>query len=414
MKGNMIILPSHRLTPILLMFAVLAFEMSTDIYLPSLPEMGHFFQVNDAAVQTTLSGYLLGFALLGFIAGPLSDRIGRRPVTLGSLAIFAGGSIGCWFASTMGALIMARFAQGIGAGMAMVVMTAILRDIYDEKNCSRILSSVGMVVALSPMVAPIIGGKVADLWGWKSCFFIIALTGTLIWFAIGMSLKESLSPEDRLANRTHFSFRFLMTTYGHLLRRREVVAFALISAITYGGLWAWIVEAPFYMINQIGIPSVDYGYYAAVGPGAYIFGMFLNRRFVIRGGLEPLLTFGLWLMIIGASLTLIAAIYLPFSLVAIYLSFSLYCIGLAPVFANAATKAVSVIPSQRGSASAMLSTLEMAISSLCALLASFLSNGTLVPCTVMMLVSGVLCAGLFSSAVRYGNKMEPLTPPVKG
>ena len=388
-------LSRHRMTPILLMFAVLAFEMSTDLYLPSLPEMGRFFKVADAAVQMTLSAYLLGFALLGFIAGPLSDSIGRRPVIMASLTIFAGGSLCCWLAPTMYSLIAARFAQGIGAGMAMVAITAIVKDIYNEKNCSRILSTIGMAVALSPMIAPIAGGKIADVWGWKSCFLIIALVSAFLWLAITFSLKESLTLQDRLAPHSSFSPKVLFETYSRLFRRRETITFALISAVTYGGLWAWIVEAPFYLMNVIGIPSTDYGYYAAVGPAAYIAGMFINRRCVIYYGIEPLLRGGLWLMVTGATLTLLAAFILPFSLRALYMCFCFYAVGLAPVFANAATRAVSVIPSQRGAASALLSTLEMGISSLCALTAGFLSNGTLVPCAAMMLASTLLCLALF-------------------
>ncbi|MGV8948097.1 MAG: multidrug effflux MFS transporter [Candidatus Paracaedibacter sp.] len=404
MNTKMSSLSLHRLTPILLMFAVLAFEMSTDIYLPSLPEMAQYFNVPDAAVQTTLSAYLLGFALLGLVAGPLSDSIGRRPIILGSMTVFAAGSIGCWFAPTMIGLIIARFTQGIGAGMTMVVSTAILKDIYDEKNFSRILSTMGMVIALSPMVAPIFGGKIADVWGWKSCFFIIALVASVIWMAIVICLRESLSPEHRATHRTHFSARLLLETYGQLLKRREILTFSLISAITYGGLWAWIVEAPFYMINVLEIKSVDYGYYAAVGPGAYILGTVLNRRCVAFYGIEKMLFYGLWLMIMGAALTLLTTIYWPSSLVALYIPFSIYAIGLAPVFANAVTKAVSVIPSQRGGASALLNTLEMGISAFCAFLVSFLSNGTLVPCASMMLTSGILCAAMFATTAKNTSR----------
>lgn len=400
MKTRMNSLSLHRLTPALLMFALLAFEMATDLYLPSLPDIGRFFSVVDVAVQTTLSAYLLGFALLGLIAGPLSDTIGRRPVMLGSMAIFTLSGICCWVAPTMTSLIIARFAQGMGAGMAMVVSTAILKDIYDEKNFSRIFSTMGMVIILSPMVAPIVGGKIADIWGWKSCFFVIALVASLIWVALVICLKESLSPELRTAPQNRFSGWLLLETYGQLLKRREIVIFALISAITYGGLWAWIIEAPFYFINKMGIKSADYGYYAAIGPAAYILGTALNRRCVIFYGIERMLACGLALMIIGASLTLLATVYWPSSLVALYIPFSLYEIGLAPVFANATTKAVAVIPSQRGGASALLNTLEMGISSLCAFSVSFLSNGTLVPCTLIMLLSSILCAIMFSSVTR--------------
>lgn len=414
MNTKMNNLSLHRLTPVLLMFAVLAFEMSTDLYLPSLPEMGKFFKVPDAAVQNTLSGYLLGFALLGLIAGPLSDSIGRRPVILASMSIFAVGSISCWFAPTMTSLIIARFAQGIGAGMTMVVSTAILKDIYDEKNFSRILSTMGMVITLSPMVAPIFGGKIADVWGWKSCFFIIAVVATTIWIAIIVCLRESLNPEHRASQKARFSGWVLFETYGQLLKRKEIVTFALISAITYGGLWAWIVEAPFYLINELEIKSVDYGYYSAIGPGAYILGTFLNRRCVIFYGIERMLAWGLWLMILGAGLTLTATICYPSSLIALYIPFSIYAVGLAPVFANAVTKAVAVIPSQRGGASALLNSLEMGISALCAFAVSFLSNGTLVPCTLMMLASGIICAFMFLSTSKIQEKSDTLITPYRG
>jgi DHA1 family bicyclomycin/chloramphenicol resistance-like MFS transporter len=400
------------------MFAVLSFEMSTDLYVPSLPEIGAYFHVPDAAVQTTISAYLLGFALLGLLAGPLSDRLGRRPVMIGCMAVFALGSIACWLAPTMGSLISARFIQGLGAGMSMVVSTAILKDIYDEKNFSRILSTMGTVITCSPMIAPIIGGKIADAFGWKSCFFIIAGVVSVIWLSLLISLRESLSPKYRVTQKNQFSLWHLMKTYGRLLRRREIITFALISAITYGGLWAWIVEAPFYLINELGIKSVDYGYYAAIGPGSYILGTILNRRCVIFYGVERMLAVGLWLMILGAAFTLIATIYYPRSLVAIFVPFSFYGGGLAPVFCNAVAKAVAVIPSERGSASALVNSLEMGISSLCAFTVSFLSNGTLVPCVLMMLGSGVICALMFASTTKvisnYKKGSDVISPATKG
>jgi DHA1 family bicyclomycin/chloramphenicol resistance-like MFS transporter len=389
----------HSLMLPVMMMALLMFEMSTDIYLSSLPDMGRFFQAPDAVVQMTISGYLLGFALMGLISGPLSDSRGRRPIILGTLGIFAGGSIWCWLAPTMAALIVARLTQGIGAGMSMVIIIAIIRDLFDDKNCSRILSTMGMVIALSPTIAPIVGGIMADIWGWKSCFLTIAVIAGILWVMVIFSLRESLP----LHYRCRFSGRLLFQTYRHLFGRREIITFSLISAITYGGLWAWIVEAPFYMMNNLGIQSIDYGYYAAMGPAAYIVGTFLNRRCVVYYGVERLLLWGLGVMTLGAGLTLGAAIFYPLSIPALYIPFCLYASGLAPVFANAVTKAVAVEPSQRGAASALLSALEMGISAACALSVGFFSKGTLVPCTTLMVTSGVVCTILF-----FGNEKQTL------
>jgi DHA1 family bicyclomycin/chloramphenicol resistance-like MFS transporter len=326
------------------------------------------------------------------------------------MAIFAGGSLSCWLAPTMNGLIAARFFQGIGAGMAMVVITTIIKDLFDEKNCSRILSTIGMVIALSPMVAPIVGGKMADLWGWKSCFFVIALIAVTLWGTTIASLRESLNKE----HQTRFSFRLLIQTYGQLFKCWKILGFSLISALTFGGLWAWIVEAPFYMINHLGVKSVDYGYYAAIGPGAYVFGTLLNRRYVLVYGVMRLLIWGLGIMIIGAAAALWAAFLSSDSLAALYLAFSIYAIGLAPVFANSTTKAIAVAPSQRGAASALLTALEMGISSLCVLIAGFFSNGTMVPCVALMLGGSVLCAAMVFGITGISRNTKQTVPVSKG
>lgn len=404
MQPNINYLSRHSVTSTLLMFTLLIFEMSTDIYISSLPEMTRFFQVTDAMVQTTVSAYLLGFSTLGLVGGPLSDRIGRRPVILTSITLFAISSITCWLAPSIVSLIIARFAQGMGAGITLVVSTALLKDIYDEKNFSRILSTMGMIIALSPMIAPLIGGKIAHLWGWQSCFLMIAVMAGIIWVTIILFLQESLKPEHRLSTLNAFSSRHLLTIYGNLMRRPEIVAFALISAIAYGGLWTWIVEAPFYMINVVGIKNVDYGYYAAISPGAYIVGTFLNRRCVHFYGVERMLALGLILMTLGAGASLISTFYWPLSLIALYISFSIYAIGLAPVFANAVTKAIAVKPSQRGSASALLNMLEMGIASLSTLFVGIFTNSTLIPCMSIILGSSVLCTLIFITIQKMTHK----------
>lgn len=382
----------HRITSAVIILAVFVIEMSTDIYVPCLSEMTRFFKVDESVTLMTLSAYLFGFSLLGCLSGPLSDSYGRRLIMRSGVIIFLLGSIGCWWADSIHALIISRFFQGVGAGIIVVVTTTIVKDLFDDKNCSRILSFMGMLIALSPMIAPIFGGEIAEIWGWHANFTIIALSAIIIVLVSWIFLPESLA----LKHRISFTPKKVLHTYIDLILRPEVIGFAFISAIAYSGLWAWIAEAPFYFVDQLGIKSNHYGYYAAIGPLAYIFGNILNQRLIDRFGVNGMLRLGLWALMLGCLVLLVVvSTAASYSLIAIFVAFSLYGIGLAPVFANAMTKAVNVAPHQRGAASALLNTLEMAISGFTTLLVGQTSNDTLIPPVAIMTVGAVICCSLY-------------------
>jgi MFS transporter, DHA1 family, multidrug resistance protein len=378
--------------PFLLICAVLTFEIATDLYVPSLPEMTLHYGVDESITQLTLSAYLLGFSLLGLVSGPLSDSVGRRSVFLLGLLIFASGSASCCFVDSIYGLISARFVQGLGAGISYVVATAIIKDQYPEHVCSRIFSLMGMAVTLSPTIAPIIGGIIANIWGWHITFQVILFCSIATMAFLLLMLPESLPVQSRAP----FSMNQILSTYADLARRKEIIGFCLISGITFAGLWAWIAEAPFYFINQLGVKSVEYGYYAAIGPAAYIVGSTINQRFVVYFGVESLLRWGLLVNIIGSLLLLLVAEFYDHSIPAICLALSIYAIGIACVFPNSSTRAVDVPVNQCGSASAILSTVEMSFAASSALLVGYLSNQTLTPPAFIILVCALVCAVLYS------------------
>jgi DHA1 family bicyclomycin/chloramphenicol resistance-like MFS transporter len=387
----MTLLTRKRLTPVILILSILAFEMSTDLYVPCLPEMIHFFKVDEATGQLTLSAYLIGFGLLGCLSGPLSDSYGRRGIIHLGLLIFLLGSVACWLSHSMVALVASRLLQGIGAGIAIVVAMAMVKDMFDDEDCSKILSTMGMVIALSPMVAPIFGGMIAEEWGWMANFSIIAIVAIFVATIAWIFLPESLEPCQRVA----FSSKETVLTYLDLMKRPQVFGFALISGITYGGLWAWIAEAPFYMIEILGMDMTVYGYYAAIGPGAYIAGTFFNQKLVTHFGVDGMLKLGLRILLPGSIALLCIALVSPHNLILIYGAVIVYGFGLAPVFANAATKSIDVPPSVRGVASALLSTIEMGCAAISASLMGFFSTSSLIKPALVMFISSILCAVLF-------------------
>jgi len=381
---------TQRLVPLLLILATFVFEMSTDIYIPCLPEMTRHFGVEDSVLQMTLSSYLLGYALLGCLSGPLSDSLGRRAIFLSGAAIFLIGSLGCWFSFSVLFLIISRFIQGTGVGICVVITNAIIKDSFDEKNCSRILSTIWMIIAISPMIAPIYGAAIGAAYGWHANFTLVATCASIVAIVMTACLPETLPPEQRSV----FQSKEIIKTYLILLTRLRIIGYALISALVFGGLWTWLTVAPFYIINELGIKSTDYGYYSAIGPFAFIIGTIFNQRLVGRLGVDVMLRWGLLTTIIGAFLLVMVALIFPYSIFMIYGALAIYGAGMAPVFSSAVTKALDVPPHQRGAAAALLNTIELAMASLSAFVVSLFSNTTLLPATLIMLGCIVGCCGI--------------------
>jgi DHA1 family bicyclomycin/chloramphenicol resistance-like MFS transporter len=378
--------------PFLLVCAVITFESATDLFIPSLPEITLYYGVDESIGQMTLSAYLLGFSLLGVLSGPLSDSYGRRSVFLLGILVFTMGSMSCAFSVSMLALITSRFIQGLGAGISYVIAAAIIKDSYPEHTCSKIFSLMAIAVTLSPTIAPIIGGIIAHSWGWPSIFQIILFVSIATLILLLIALPESL-PEK---SRAPFSLKNLMVTYGELLANKRILGYSLISGITFGGLWAWIAEAPFYFINQLNMSSLDYSYYAAIGPAAYILGSTINQKFVNHFGVDGLFRWGLTANALGSFLLLVVTYQWSTSVIAIYTTLSIYAIGIAVVFPNSCTRAVDVPAHQRGAASALLSTIEMACAATSALLIGYISNQTLVPPTIVILSCALACTLIYS------------------
>jgi len=383
---------SRMILPLVLILMALMAEMSTDIYIPCMPEMACYFAVDQHTIVGTISSYLLGFSVAGSLAGPFSDRFGRRFLFLTGSFVFALSSIACMLANSAKWFIVIRFIQGTGAGISYVTTNTIIKDIYNDKVSSKIFSFMGMMVTMSPMVAPIFGGIIMSYWGWRANFSII-LIGALAGFAVQFfKIQESLKPDHR---QKTLSYHQILDSYKILLRTPRVIGFSLISGITCGGLWAWIATAPFYFINVIGVEPKYYGYYSAVGPAAYIVGTIVNQVGVGIMGTIRMLQYGLFTMALGSFLLFFVICWQELTFLGIYSSFSIYSIGMALVFANSAVHAVDVVPQFRGTASSILSMVGMSFAALSCYLISLVSNNNLRPATFIMFICSLSCIYLF-------------------
>ena len=149
-------------------------DMASDLYIPVLPEIGHVFKVDESWVGATLSVNLISLAFSGLYYGSLSDTIGRKPVIIGGLILFTLASFACGFSTNITQLLFARFFQGLGGGVAFSVGVAVVRDLYEGgPKSAQMFSGMQSVIALSPTFAPIIGGIIGTMYGWKSIFYVL-------------------------------------------------------------------------------------------------------------------------------------------------------------------------------------------------------------------------------------------------
>jgi DHA1 family bicyclomycin/chloramphenicol resistance-like MFS transporter len=274
---------------ILLLGSLTAFgPMSIDMYLPALPAIGATFHAAPGAAQATLASFFTGLAIGQIFYGPASDRWGRRWPLLGGVALYVAASAWCAFAPTLEALVAARFLQAVGGCAGQVIARAVVRDRFGHRQSARILSQLMLVMGLAPILAPLIGGQVAALAGWRALFWILggfgAFLGVVVWFA----LPESRSPETARQARSEHPFR----AYLALLKSRPLVGFTLAAAFNAGALFAYITASPGLLITTYHIPPTSFGWVFGANAVGLIGMSQVNAHLLRRHTPETILTRG--------------------------------------------------------------------------------------------------------------------------
>ena len=276
---------------ILIITVIVMTEMSSDIYLPSLPKISDFFHVDYSIAQLTISLNLVGISISGLLYGPLSDYYGRRPIMLLGIVIFTIASIACYFAHNIFMLIIVRFIQGFGTGVAGVIGYAIIKDISSGDECSKNISIINIAVAFSPVLGPILGSTIISYeYSWNILFMIISVISTIVLICLFAFLRETLVIDQ---SNSDISFKSVIYKYKELVCNYRFCGFSLIHSFTIMWIWSCITNLPFIFVNDMGVPVGYYGYFVTINVAAYIVGAVINQRFVGRFGMSNMLILGL-------------------------------------------------------------------------------------------------------------------------
>lgn len=329
--------------------------LSTDMYLPSLPGITASLDTNEAAVQLTLSIFLVGFALGQIVYGPLSDQYGRRPILLGGLVAFVAASLGCMLADTIEQLILARFAQAVAACAAIVVARAIVRDLYQAEEAARMLSLMGALMGIVPTIAPILGGVLEALFGWRSVFAVIAGLAALLAILVAAGLSETLA----LANRQPATFAGMLRSFGILARHRGFRRYVAIICFCYSGLFAFISGSSFVLQDFYGLSPKQFGLAFAGAVMGYIAGTLLGARLTTRIGIRPTILAGCFLLATGGVAMAILVQASEPRVWHVIAPMVFYMAGVGLTLPQCMAGAITPFPERAGAASSLMGFLQM-------------------------------------------------------
>jgi DHA1 family bicyclomycin/chloramphenicol resistance-like MFS transporter len=225
-----------------------------DTYLPAFNDISKSLGATPFKMQQTLSAYLLGFSVMMLLHGALSDSFGRRPVILGGLAVFALASLICAFADHVVVLIAGRALQGMSCGAGIVVGRAIVRDLFDAVEAQCLMSQITLFFGIAPAIAPIIGGWLLALIGWRSIFWFMMIVALVLCALAWITLPETL-PRER---RQPFAPAPLAHGYWSVLSDSRFLLLTIASGVPFSAMFIFILSAPTLLGKHLGLPPIQF------------------------------------------------------------------------------------------------------------------------------------------------------------
>ncbi len=292
------ITPRRRVLYIILLGALTALGPFTiDLYLPAFPVLEADFQTSAAAIQLTLSGTMIGFALGQLIVGPLSDKVGRRIPLLSVTALHVLASIGAAMAPTLELLSAARVLQGAGAAAGGVVAAAIVRDLFGGKRLVVMLSRLALVSGVAPVLAPLVGSALLLVMPWRGIFVVLAIYGAIMLVSAAVFIPETLPA----ARRNERGTTTVWQRYKSVFSDRVFIGVLIIGGMTFSGLFSYLSSSSFLFQGMYGFNAQQYGLLFAANSLGVVVGVQVAARLAARYGPQWVMAYSTAVLVVSAS-----------------------------------------------------------------------------------------------------------------
>ena len=328
--------------------------LALNIFIPSMPGLQAEFAISYGEAQLTLTLFLIGMALCQLIYGPISDRIGRRPMLLGGLAVFVVASVLAAFAPTIEVLIGARLLQALGGAAGIVLARAMVRDVFERDKAASVISYITMAFVVAPMVAPVLGGFIDHYAGWRTDFWLLGALGAAVLLASWFRLPET--HVTRGAGNAVGLAEAAIRLFAIGRFRSYTVTLSFTSAVFF----AFLGGAPHIMVDVLKRTPMEYGIWFVIVSLGYMTGNFLSGRFTQRIGIDRMVLYGCAITLLGGVLCLGSAISGLLSPATLFVPMAFAAFGNGLTIPNGTAGAISVDPRLTGSAAGWSGFAQMA------------------------------------------------------
>lgn len=365
---------------------------SIDMYLPAFPDIAASLHTSVSSVMLSLSSFFIGISVGQLIYGPLLERFGRKKPLYVGLIIYALSSVACASTLSVNGLILYRLFQALGGCVGMVASRAMVRDLFDVKDNAKVFSMLMLVIAVSPIIAPTLGGYLTAYLGWRYIFGVLITIISIILAGVYFLLPESKQPDKNFSLKPAAIFNSFVT----IIKHPQFAIYTLTGSLTAAALYAYISGSPYVFMVLFKVSEKHYGWIFAIIAagliGASQFNSLLLKKYrseqVMRIGIYIQSTVGITLVVL--SILNVQELYLTISLIFAFLC----CQGC--IFPNASALSMAPFGHNAGSASALMGFLQMSIGALMSALVSLLQDGTSLPMTGIMAFCSLSAALLFT------------------
>jgi DHA1 family bicyclomycin/chloramphenicol resistance-like MFS transporter len=394
---------SERYTAVVGAFLVALGPVSLALYTPAMPVLVEHFGTSAAAIKLTITFYFIGYAVAQLICGPLSDAYGRRPVAFAFFLLHVVGSLLCVASPSIVWLLAGRVLQGVGAAAGIAIARAMVRDQFVGQSSVRIMNLIGLMLAIGPAIAPILGGLTLTLFNWRALFMIMVAYGIAATAVLAFAVRETNRSPDRAMARPAKFLRGYRTIFSDVAFLRA----GLVLALMTGGIYTLAALLPFIMIDEVGLSPAAFGFGMLVQSGSYAFGSFLTGRLLSRYGPDHIIVIGLCFTIVSAVCFSLTGLTDPHFLT-IMVPAGIWAMGLALIMPGATTRALADFPHMAGAAAAVIGFLQIG-GGLAGSAVAALFTDPVDAVAVVLPVMGILALALHVG-LRFGERRTVNSP----
>lgn len=370
---------------------------SIDMYLPGFPAIAADFNTDVAKIQLSLSSFFIGISVGQMLYGPLLDRFGRKKPLFIGLTIYMLASLGCALAGTADTLIVLRLLQALGSCSGLVASRAMVRDLFPVEDNAKVFSMLMLVIGVSPIIAPTLGGYLIAHVGWQAIFYVLAVMGAVITTAVIIFLPESRPPDPNFSLKP----RAIVSGFVSVWRVPQFYTYTLTGSLASAALYAYLAGSPFVFIERFQVSEQSYGLIFAIIAGGLITASQINSVLLRKYTSQKVIIVALvWQVVSGIFLATGTALGWLNLYGTVFFCFTfLCCQGF--IFPNTSALALAPFSKNAGSASALMGSIQMGIGAFASAMVSVFFNGTAIPMTGIM----AMCT-ISSFAMLYiGNKI---------